>query len=75
MSNFSKGCDIKCPFYINAKDGKNYITCEGSNGARYYTSRFSKCSDRNQFIANNCAEYPNMCPICHVLEKVYAEEK
>lgn len=77
MSNFSKACNIKCPYYINAKNGKNetnYITCEGSGYAKYYTSRFKTKSDRNKNIEEYCSKYPNQCVISVANDKKYQRE-
>jgi hypothetical protein len=78
MSNFSQAGNIKCPYYVNAKNEKkeaNYITCEGNGYARYYTSKFKNKEERNKHITEYCAKYPNKCTICMANDTKFQREE
>lgn len=74
MANFRKACEIKCPYYVNAKDDKEnccYITCEGAGGAKYISSRYRNKKERDDHIDRECSRYPNDCVISKVNDDKY----
>lgn len=78
MSNFSQSGNIKCPYFVNAKNEKkeaNYITCEGIGYVRYYTSKFKNKEERNKHITGYCAKYPNKCAICIANDTKFQREE
>lgn len=78
MSNFSQAGNIKCPYYVSAKDEKrktDYIACEGIGYAKYYISRFRNKEDRDKHIAEFCTSYPNKCAICIANDTKFRREE